>query len=1150
MKHSNFVHLHTHTQYSLLDGACKIPDLVKQAAEYRMPALSITDHGNMFGAIEFYDKVKQGGIKPIIGCEVYVAPDSRFDKSSRGIKEASFHFTLLAKNKEGYENLMKLVTAGFLEGFYYKPRIDKQLLSESSGGLIGLTGCMKSRSSHFLLINQPNEAKRIIGEFRDILGSENLYLELMDQGIPEQSALNRSLLQLSKELSLPVVATNDVHYLKKSQAKAHEALLCIQTQTTLDDPNRMRLQTEEFYFKSPEEMTASFAEIPEAISNTIKITEACNLELDFDQVYLPRYTPPEGETADTYLKKLCLEGLKKKYGISDKAQRTERLKRELEIIKKTNYTSYFLIVWDIVKFAKEERIPVGPGRGSAVGSLAAYALEITDIDPLKYGLIFERLLNPDRVSPPDIDIDFCYERREEVINYISRKYGKENVAQIITFGTMGAKAVIRDVGRVMGMAYSEVDHIAKLVPNELNITLKEAIGAEPELKDLYENDERITGLLDTALALEGLTRHASTHAAGVVVADKPLIKYTPLFKTPDGQVTTQYSMSSLEKVGLPKTDILGLRTLTVIDQAIKIVRRTKGTELNLDDMPLDDEKTYQLFGQAGTIGVFQLESSGMRDLVRKLKPTRLEDIIALVALYRPGPLGSGMVDDFIKRKHNPSSVKYDHKKLEPVLEETYGVILYQEQVMQIVSTLAGFSFAQADLLRRAMGKKIPEIMERMEKSFLQGALASGVTERVAREVFKKIGYFSGYGFNKSHSAGYALIAYQTAYLKANFPVEFMAALLTSERDNSDKIVVYIDEAKKMGIKILPPDVNESFAQFTVVGGSIRFGLAAVKNVGALAIDSIIKARQKKERFASLYDFCEHIDLRLANRKVVESLIKCGAFDSMGFHRSQLMVILDRAIEASASLQKDRQSGQFSFFDDFEAQESFRKDFQAVPEISEWPENQLLAFEKEMLGFYITGHPLARYAKLVESYRSSSTAGLIDCEDGDEILVGGIITKLKAITTKKSNRRMAFIELEDLEGLVEVIVFPDTYEKFSHYLRIDSIVFVKGYVDLSGEEPKVKASEFISMDEAKLKFTRAIQIDLLAAGLEEQTLDELNKIFVSHQGDVPVYLKISSPEHKDYKLAVTSVKGVSPTEDFIVVTEKLVGEGKIEFLRRE
>jgi len=1113
-----------------------------------MPALAITDHGNMFGVIEFYNKAKQGGIKPIIGCEVYIAPDSRFDKSSHGIKEASFHLTLLAKNREGYENLMKLVTAGFLEGFYYKPRIDKQILSEASGGLTGLSGCLKSRSSHFLLINQPNEAKRIIGEFKDILGGENFYLELQDHGIQEQSTVNRSLLQLSKELSIPVVATNDVHYLKKNQARAHEMLLCIQTQTTLDDPNRMKLQTDEFYFKSPEEMAAIFAETPEAISNTIKITEACNLELNFDEVFLPRYTPPEGETADTYLEKLCLEGLKKKQGVSDEGERMQRLKQELGIIKKTNYTSYFLIVWDVVKFAKGEKIPVGPGRGSAVGSLVAYTLGITDIDPLKYGLLFERLLNPERVSPPDIDIDFCYERREEVINYISRKYGKENVAQIITFGTMGAKAVIRDVGRVMGVAYSEVDHIAKLVPNELNITLKEAIDAEPELKDLYENDERITGLLDTALALEGLTRHASTHAAGVVVADKPLVKYTPLFKTPDGQITTQYSMSSLEKVGLPKTDILGLRTLTVIDKTIKIVRRTKNVELKLDDMPLDDEKAYQLLGQGGTIGVFQLESSGMRDLVRKLKPTRLEDIIALVALYRPGPLGSGMVDDFIKRKHKPGSVRYDHPKLESILEETYGVILYQEQVMQIVSTLAGFSLAQADLLRRAMGKKIPEIMERMEKSFFQGALANGVKEKVAREVFKKIGYFAGYGFNKSHSAGYALIAYQTAYLKANFPIEFMAALLTSERDNTDKIVVYIDEAKRMEIKILPPDVNESFAQFTVVGGSIRFGLAAVKNVGFLAIDSIIKARQKKERFTSLYDFCEHIDLRLVNRKVVESLIKCGAFDSMGFHRSQLMVVLDRAIEAASSLQKDRQSGQLSFFDDFESQEAFRNDFQAVPEISEWPENQLLSFEKEMLGFYITGHPLARYAKLVESYRSSSTTGLIDCEDGDEVLVGGIIIKLKAITTKKSNRKMAFMELEDLEGLVEVIVFPDTYEKFSHCLRIDSVLFVKGYVDLSGEEPKIKASEFISMDEARIKFTRAIQIDLFAAGLEKEILDQLNKIFSSHKGVVPVYLKISSPDHKDYRVAVTSVKGVNPTEDFIGVTEKLVGEGKIEFLK--
>ncbi|MFA5116942.1 MAG: DNA polymerase III subunit alpha, partial [Candidatus Omnitrophota bacterium] len=914
MPHSEFVHLHIHTQYSLLDGACRIPELLALAKQYKMDSLAITDHGNMFGAIEFYLEAQKAGIKPIIGCEVYVAPGSRLDKTSQGIEDAAHHLILLARDEEGYVNLMKLVSSGYLEGFYYRPRIDKDILSKHSRGLIGLSACLKGEIPTLIQNNRFNDALKVADDYLQILGKENFYLELQENGIADQATVNQGLLKIAQELTVPLAASNDVHYLSRDKSGAHEALLCVQTQTTLDDPNRMRFQTQEFYFKSPQEMKELFKYCPQALKATLDIADRCNLELDFTKVHLPRYQLPDGKSKEEFLKELCVQGAGRRFN-EVTPQINTRLEHELKTIAQMGFISYFLIVWDFIHYAKKNHIPVGPGRGSAAGSLVSYLLGITDIDPLKYGLLFERFLNPERISLPDIDIDFCYERRQEVIDYVTQKYGRENVAQIITFGTMQARAVVRDVGRVMGMAYADVDKIAKMIPAEPDIHLKDALESEAELKNLYKNDQQVTKLVDIAMSLEGLNRHASVHAAGVVIADTMLTDYAPLFKSGDDKISTGYSMGSLEKIGLLKVDFLGLRTLTVIDQAVKIIKKRHGVDLKMDELPLDDPATFKLLCAALTMGVFQIESSGMRDLLRKLQPSRFEDMIALVALYRPGPMGSGMLDDFIQRKHGRVPIKYDHKKLEPILNETYGIMVYQEQIMRIASELAGFSLAKADLLRRAMSKKNPEVMEKERKNFVTGCVKNSISEAIANKIFGFIEYFSGYGFNRSHSAAYAIISYRTAYLKANFPVEFMAALLNSERDNTDKIVEYVNEATHMGIKILPPDINESFADFTVIDDkTIRFGLLAIKNVGRGAIESVIHVRQEQDRFSSLGDLCRKIDLRLVNRKVLESLIKCGALDSFMLHRAQMTVMLDNVLSSASRAQQQKAKGQLSFFD--------------------------------------------------------------------------------------------------------------------------------------------------------------------------------------------------------------------------------------------
>ncbi len=1148
--HANFAHLHVHTQYSLLDGACLIDELLKTAVANKLPALAITDHGNMFGSIEFYQKAMEHGIKPIIGCEVYIAPDSRFEKSAHGIQDASFHLILLAKDEEGYRNLIRLVSLGYLEGFYYRPRIDKELLRKYSKGLICSSSCLKGEIPYLIQTDRLDQMQTVAAEFKDMFGKGDFYFEIMDNSIPEQNKVNKCLIEFSKKMDIPLIATGDLHYLRKEDARAHEALLCIQTQTTLDDANRMRFQTDEFYFKTPKQMSDAFSHCPEAIRNTILIAEKCNLELDFTKVHLPNFQPPEGKTKEKFLRELCEEGVKARYGAADGAA-GQRLDYELNVINSSGYTSYFLIAWDFVRYAKASGIPVGPGRGSAAGSIVSFALGITNIDPLKYDLLFERFLNPERVSLPDIDIDFCYERRNEVINYVTKKYSKDNVAQIITFGTMLAKAVIRDVARVMSFPYIEADRIAKLVPNDLNITLEQALAQEPELSNLYRTDPRIKQLIDTSKVLEGLTRHASTHAAGVVISDRPLIEYVPLFKTGDDQITTGLPMTSLEKVGLLKMDFLGLRTLTVISEAVKIIKRTKDIQIDISKLTPDDPATFQLLSSAETIGIFQLESSGMRELLKKLKPNKFEDIIAILALFRPGPIGSGMTEDFISRKNKRVRIQYDHPKLEPILKETYGIIVYQEQVMRIASDLAGFSLSQADNLRRAMSKKTPEVMQEAREHFIKGAVKNGVDKKIAEKVFNLIEYFSGYGFNKSHSTAYARISYQTAYLKAAYPVEFMTALLTSEKDNMDKIVEYIDEANRMKIKILPPDTQESFSKFTVIDASaqkgvIRFGLSAVKNVGQTAIDSIIEARKKSEGFKDLFEFFRNIDTRVVNKKVIESLIKCGAFDRFGYKRSALFTIVDKLLTAASNFHKDRQGGQYSFFDVQGDTNAFRQSlFIDIPNIPEWPENQLLAFEKEMLGFYITKHPLVNFEGLLKKLSNCPTKKLSSRKDGEEISIGGILSKVKFTTTKRTGEKMAIATLEDLDGTVEVLFFPSCYQKAANHIKKDKFIYIRGRLSLREEEPKIIANDAVDLEDAPYKLSKAMKVSINnSSSPQTETFEALKKILSQYQGTIPVYIAFALKDNEKVEMLIGKNLHIKPSSELVKEVEDLVGKGSV------
>lgn len=1108
MTMAGFVHLHVHTNFSLLDGACDIGRLAGRAKKLGMDAMAITDHGVMYGVIDFYKTMKAAGIKPIIGCEVYVARRTIKDRQP-GIDDEQYHLVLLAENQTGYRNLVKLVSKGFIEGYYYKPRVDKELLREHSEGLIALSACVAGEIPQYILKGEYEKARRAALEFNDIFGEGNFYLEIQDHGLKEQKLVNPELVNLSRETGIPLVATNDVHYILKSDADFHDAMLCIQTGKTVKDEDRLKFDTSEFYLKSEEEMRRLFPHLAEACDNTVRIAERCNVELEFGKVHLPRFEVPAGFTEDSYLEKLCYEGLRKRY-TEITPEIKNRLDYELEVIKKMGYSSYFLIVWDFVNFARKNGIMVGPGRGSAAGSLVAYCLYITNIDPLKYNLLFERFLNPERVTMPDIDVDFCYERRQEVIDYVVSKYGADRVAQIGTFGTMAARAAIRDVGRVFGYPYGEVDAVAKMVPMELGMTIEKALTINPELKKLYTENEKIRKLLDTAKALEGFPRHASTHAAGVVISSRPLVELVPLHRVGDSTVSTQFTMTALEELGLLKMDFLGLRTLTVIQDALRLIKRSRGLDLDLEKIPLDDKKVYDLISRGETTGVFQLESSGMRNLLKELKPERFEDIIAVIGLYRPGPLGSGAADEFIRNKNNPENIKYLHPKLEPILRETYGIILYQEQVMKIAQELAGFSLAQADILRKAMGKKQQEVMEAQRNSFIQGCIKNGIDEKTAEKVFEEISYFAGYGFNKSHAAAYALVAYQTAYLKAHFPVEFMAALLTSVRHNTDKVAQYIAECRHMGIEVLPPDINESLEVFAAVDGKIRFGLTAVKNVGENVARAIIKCREEKGRFVSFSDFCEKMEQAQLNKKAVESLIKSGAFDSQGAKRSQLMRIYEDVLSRAHKNQKQAAQGQLSLFEMIDGGEAMDDD---LPDIPEYPQSEILSMEKEVLGLYLSGHPLKEYEDILNRKTTLKSSDLkgdeVDIEDNSQVTVGGIITDIKMKSTK-GEKLMAFITLEDLTGSMEIIAFPTVYEKFSDRLKQDSKVLIRGRVDLKEEEmPKIIAEEIEPLEKKK----EGTLVVLLSENDGNKILEDLKQFFLLHPGNVPVTIYSGADDMK-------------------------------------
>jgi len=1103
MKKIPFVHLHCHTEYSLLDGAARIEPLLQAAQEAGMPALAITDHGVMCGVVDFYRKAAKWGVKPILGCEVYVAPRSRFDRV-HGVDDRLSHLVLLAENDEGYRNLMQLVSRAHLEGFYYKPRVDRELLEQYSRGLIALSACLAGQVPEALLRGDWSAARSAAGTLAEIFGRESFFLELQNHGLAEQQRVNPLLHKLAGELALPLVATNDLHYVKQQDAALQDVLLCIQTGKTLQDEDRtLRFAGDQFYLKSGGEMARSLPDWPQALSNTIRIAERCQVEMDFSSLHLPDFPVPAGYTPESYLRHLCRLGADRRYPTVT-AEVEQRLEYELGVIVPMGFAGYFLIVQDFVNWARRRGIQVGPGRGSAAGSLVAFVLGITDLDPLRYGLLFERFLNPGRVSMPDIDIDFCYQRRDEVLEYIVQKYGSNRVAQIITFGTMMARAAIRDVGRVLGIPIPEVDRIAKLIPEELGITIKRALESSAELRRIYDGDERVRQLLATAQALEGMPRHASTHAAGVVIGKGELMQYVPLQKSGE-TVVTQFPKETVEEIGLLKMDILGLRTLTVMDEAVQAVgKREPG--LALDRLELDDPATYELLSRGETIGIFQLESAGLRSLIRELKPNRFDDLVALVALYRPGPLGSGMVEDFIQRKHGLSQVVYPHPRLASILSDTYGVIVYQEQVMQIAHTLAGFSLAEADDLRRAMGKKKPEVLAAYRDRFLSGAIQLGVEEEVGHRVFSLMEYFAGYGFNRSHSAAYALIAYQTAYLKTHYPVEFMAALLSSVMSNTAKMAFYIEECRRMQIDVLPPDINESLERFTAVGGRIRFGLSGVKQVGEGAVAAILDARRDRIPFASLIDLCLRVDTRQVNRRVLENLIRAGAFSSLGVARSRLLQSLDRTMELVHRSQKMRSGGQGSLFDFGLTEEPLTADNLSDPDLPEFQPRELLEMEREVLGLYLSGSPLEEHRAQLAQSTTHTIAELQIETDAQPVIVGGLVAGVKRTVTKRGET-MAYTTLEDTTGSIEVVVFPRIYQSVARHLQPGSVVIGRGRLQKQEETVRLLADSIEPLQEEKGKYKIFVKLPGMTS--ERELTEAITSILKEHPGNNQVYLHFAA-----------------------------------------
>ncbi|HOC55047.1 MAG TPA: DNA polymerase III subunit alpha [Verrucomicrobiota bacterium] len=1209
MPHAEFVHLHLHTEYSLLDGACRLDRLMNKARELKFPALAITDHGVLYGAIDFYNEARKHGIKPIIGCEVYVAPGSRFEKkASTGGRDVYNHLVLLARDEAGYKNLIQLATRAHTEGYYYKPRIDKELLAEHREGLLALSGCLASEIPEWIQKDQLPRARAAIDWFKQTLGAENFYLELQQHGLPEQAKVNRHLVAWAKEFGLKLVATNDVHYIQQSHSHAHDCLICIGTQAQLSDTKRLRYAEGQFYLRSADEMKARFAEVPEAVLNTLEVAEKCNLEIEFEKMHYPVFAPPEHFTREGYLRHLAAEGLRNRYGIHARAEGREfviervedprrlpayeaeasppagsasapapdagvpgktaggeisptdpavaaavkalldRLQLELKVIEKTGFVSYFLIVGDFIRYGHEHGIPCS-ARGSAAGSLVTYLLGISNVCPIRYGLLFERFLNPERVNPPDIDIDFADDRRADVIEYVREKYGKDAVAQIITFGTLGAKSVVRDVARVMGLSFGDGDRLAKMIPYDLKMTLEKALKQSPELKQAYENEEVTRELVDTALVLEDLTRNASVHAAGVVIGDQPLANLLPLKQDEDGAIVTQYAMGPVGKLGLLKMDFLGLKTLTVIRNTCELVRQTRGVEVPIDALPLDDAKTYELLNKANTLGVFQLESSGMRDLCRKFQIASLEHITALIALYRPGPMD--LIPEFIKRRHGEIQIEYEHPLLAPICRETYGIMIYQEQVMQATQALAGYSLGGADMLRRAMGKKQADEMAKQRDTFVKGcAQVNHIPAAKADQIFNLLEKFAGYGFNKSHAAAYAVLAYQTAYLKANYPVEFFCAMMTNDMADTEKLSQYIAEARGMGIEVLAPDVNASQVHFAPAPGApasaqpgapeaaIRFGLAAIKGVGEIAVQAILKARSEGGRFGSLSELCERVDARTVNRKILEAMIKCGACDSLGQTRATLCGQLDRTLARAASVIADRQRGQASLFGALEERAAQPEDAASLPE---WPEHKLLACEKELLGFYVTGHPLTPFAPILEKYALANTATLAQLPPRSLTRIGGLIAAVQNGISKKTQKPYSLATLEDLEGSVQVLCLNENYDKYRELLVPGKAILIIGEVNTGDDRPKIFPQEIMPLEDAPQRFTKQVHLRLHTAHLKPEHLEVVHELATSHRGKCPLFLCFVRPGGEVIFIETHDQFSVAPSRELQQAANERFGE---------
>lgn len=1136
-----FVHLHVHSDYSVLDGACKTKELLDRCQKYGMEACALTDHGNLFGAVEFYQAAKAKGIKPIIGCELYVAPEGRTDTTKKFLNSYNNHFLLLCENVTGYHNLCKLSSKGYLEGFYYKPRVDDELLYKHREGLIATTSCLAGRVPQAILAGNMDLAVQELKRYIEIFGKDNYLVELMIHGIEEQERVNPVLCQLAEDHGLMVIATNDCHYIDKSDAEAHEALLCVQTGTTLEDEKRFKFPTNQFHFRSPEEMVEVFKDYPEAVSNTVKVAERCNLDIPLGESLIPKYQPEggykEGETPFSYLRDLVLKGVEVRYGSPPAQEFLDRAEFELSVINRMNFVDYFLVVWDLINFANLEGIPVGPGRGSGAGSIVAYALKITNIDPMRYKLLFERFLNPDRVSMPDFDIDFCYNRREEMIAYAYRKYGRENVSQIITFGRMLAKNVIRNVGRVLGMSYGDVDRIAKLVPDELKIKLKDAREKVPELDEIIQQDPQVAKLWRLASRLEGTIGNCGTHAAGVVICDHDLTDHVALYKASNSDtVATQVEMKCVEEVGLLKMDFLGLRTLTVVHEAVRLIREGRGVHIDIDNISCDDDKTYALLRSGQTTGVFQLESSGMRDLAKRIGLQSLEEMSALVALFRPGPMQ--FIDTYIQGKYNTDSIEYDHPVTKPILEETYGIAVYQEQVMQLVQACAGFSLGQADIVRRAMGKKKKDLLDEQKAKFVEGCATKDIDAKLANVIWDKIETFAGYGFNKSHSVAYAFVAYQTAYLKANYPVEFMCALLTSESGNLDKVALYVDECRRMGIHVLPPDVNHSWNHFAVDGKSIRFGMGAIKNVGEGPTAAITEERTKNGPFASLFEFCQRLDTRMVNRRCIESLNKAGAFTGMDWNRRQVEAVLDQALGEGQSAQRDRDAGQFSLFD-MDGMEDTMATMHQKPDLPEYPDHEVLQMEKELLGLYISSHPLDPYADILKRFCSPNLGMLREYKDGETVNAGGVISTLRIHVTK-TNKRMAFVNLETLQGPVEVTVFSDVFEQKAGIITQDMIVMMPSKVGYRNDEPGLLANDVFALEDSEKHLSRAVHVRIPQEHMVPEQLDRLAELLGNSRGNCDVYLHCRTAEGRDVTIHPHEACLVPATRPFLRAVEAIVG----------